>query len=89
MAARLIVVTDIFAKDPSQVTFAEDDHVVKAFPPDGADNPFSVGVLPGRARGDPDLLYGRECCLFQRGDHAGSLVRLPVVGEIVDIAYST
>jgi len=33
----------------------EHDEVVEAFPTDGADEAFGVGILPGGARGDEDL----------------------------------
>ena len=33
-----------------EMPFAKDHDVVKAFPPDRADEPFTISVLPGRTR---------------------------------------
>ena len=37
VSARLLVIFQVPAQNPSQVLFSQDDHVVQAFPPDGAD----------------------------------------------------
>ena len=50
VATRLAVITDIFTKDAPQVTFAEDDHVIKAFAPDRTDDPLDIWGLPRRVR---------------------------------------
>ena len=48
MSASLIIVGHIRSQDSPQVVFPEDDHVVEALPPDRADEPLNVSILPGR-----------------------------------------
>ncbi len=55
MRARVVIVANVFCKDSPQMPFAEDDHVVKAFSPDGANDSFHVGILPRGARRGDDL----------------------------------
>jgi hypothetical protein len=50
MSPRAVVVGDIRHEDAPQMPFVQHDDVVQAFPPDRADQPFHVGILPGRAR---------------------------------------
>src|SRR5947208_1414597 len=47
----LIVVGRVTAKQMAQMLLAEDNDVIKAVPPDRADQPFAVAVLPWRSRG--------------------------------------
>src|SRR5215472_11184767 len=46
MSARLLIVFKVAAQNPSQVLFSQHDHVVQAFPPNGADQSLGKGVLP-------------------------------------------
>src|SRR6266404_4758666 len=46
MSASLVVIRQIRPQDSPQVSFPEDDHMIEAFPPDRADEPFSVPILP-------------------------------------------
>jgi hypothetical protein len=54
--AAAVIVGEVLLEGSPEVPFAEDDHVVEAFPADAPDQAFAVWVLPGRSRGDPDLL---------------------------------
>ncbi len=47
MGPSAVIVGHIRAKGAFQVAFVEDDHMVKAFTADGADEPLDVGRLPG------------------------------------------
>src|SRR5712691_5674076 len=47
-----IIVGGEFDEDLTQVGLSEDDQVVDALPPDGADQPFRKAVLPRRAGRD-------------------------------------
>ena len=49
MGPRLIIVGGICSKTPAKVRFSEYDHVVEALPPDRANEPLNVSVLPGRS----------------------------------------
>ena len=69
----LVVVGDILAKNPLQVTATEDEHPVETFGPNGPDPSFGVGVRPRRtdrrldhpgALRSKDLVEaGRELCV--------------------------
>ena len=48
MSARAIVIRHVREEDVAQVSLAEDDDMIKAFPSDRTDQPFNVAVLPGR-----------------------------------------
>src|SRR5665213_914429 len=48
--ARLVVVGLVRQQQMAKVPFAKHDDMVGAFPTDRADEPFDIGVLPGRAR---------------------------------------
>ena len=54
--SRPMIVAQVRNDDPTQVLLVEHDHVVKALSPDGADQPFHVGRLPGRSRCDRHLV---------------------------------
>ena len=47
MRPELVVIVGVGGKDPAQVTFAEDDDVIEAFPADRANQPLRKPVLPG------------------------------------------
>ena len=51
----LVVVTDVFPEDPSEMVLAEDDQVAQALPAYRSDDSLGVGVLPGRPWGGEDL----------------------------------
>src|SRR5438477_5892028 len=50
VCARLIVVGRVTAQQMAQMPLAEDNDMIKAVPPDRADQPFAVAVLPWRSR---------------------------------------
>src|SRR6202021_3597928 len=50
MRAYLIIIFEIRQKDMTEVPLSEHDNVVKAFPSDRTDSPFSISVLPRGAR---------------------------------------
>jgi hypothetical protein len=49
MRSREIVIRHIGKKQLAQVPLAEYDNMVKAFPPERANQPFHMAILPGRA----------------------------------------
>jgi hypothetical protein len=51
VSARLMVVAEVAGQDATEVSLAEDEHVVQALAPDRADEPFREGILPGRLEG--------------------------------------
>src|SRR5207237_3564702 len=54
-AARGMVVTEITAQTPTEVSLVEDNHVVEDFAADGANHALDEGVLPRRARRGENL----------------------------------
>ncbi len=54
MNAFSVVVGDVFAKPPMQMTLVEHDHVVQELPPAGPDPPFGQPVLPWTPIGRAD-----------------------------------
>src|ERR1700746_38580 len=51
MCARLIVVGRVRSQQMAKMPLAEHDNVVKTFPADRTDRPFTIPVLPRRSRG--------------------------------------
>ena len=49
MSTGAIVIIGVGAEDPAKMRFAQDHDVIQSFSADGADEPFDVSVLPGRA----------------------------------------
>ena len=50
MRAGPIVILHVTEQQVTKVALAEYNDVVKAFPADRTDQPFSISILPGRAR---------------------------------------
>src|SRR6201981_3524822 len=50
MRPYLVVITHVRQQDVTEVSIAEHNNVVKAFPSDRTDQPFSISILPRRAR---------------------------------------
>ena len=55
VSARLVVVRKVASQGTTQVLFAEDDDVIQALAPDGADEPLREGVLPWAVRRREDF----------------------------------
>jgi len=51
--ALLVVVVDVFAEQPSEMVFVQDDHVVEEFSAHAADYTLRGSVLPWAAEGCP------------------------------------
>src|SRR3989442_8010214 len=56
MRARGVVVGEVTAQQPSEMSFIEYDHVIEAFPSNRPDNALGEGVLPGGSWGDENLV---------------------------------
>src|SRR5215472_12559131 len=50
---------DSFFQDLSQVPFSQHDHMIQTVTPDGSDQPFHVGPLPGTCWRGEDFLYAQ------------------------------
>src|SRR3981081_2507251 len=50
MRAGLIVILHVRQQEVTEVALAEHNNVVKAFPADRTDQPFSISIFPRRAR---------------------------------------
>ena len=53
-----VVIGDVGCEDAVEVNLAEHDQMVETLPPDRADQPFDVSILPRRSR-MPKLLRRR------------------------------
>jgi hypothetical protein len=56
MRARGVVVGHVGAQESAEMGRAQDDEMIQALAAKGADDPLDKRVLPGRARGDADLV---------------------------------
>ena len=70
MRSGSVVIIEVRNKDPSQMSFMQDDHVVQAFAPHAADQAFHIRILPRASRRRDDL--------FHTPRHYGRAQRLPV-----------
>src|ERR1700759_1867293 len=50
MRTHLVIVARVRSQQIAKMPLAEHDNVVKTFPPDRADRPFTIPVLPRRSR---------------------------------------
>ena len=51
MWARVVIVVEVVLENCPEVSFADDDHLIQAFPADCPNQPFGVRILPRRVRG--------------------------------------
>jgi hypothetical protein len=49
MSPRVVVILHLQEEHVAQVALAEDDDMIKEFPPDRANQPFRMAILPWRA----------------------------------------
>ena len=52
-----VVVTEVSAKQASEMPLVEHNEMIEAFPADGADDALGEGILPGRVGRDEDLVH--------------------------------
>ena len=50
MRTRVVIVLEEILEDSLEMSFADDDNMIQAFPAEGSDQPFGVRILPRRAR---------------------------------------
>jgi hypothetical protein len=56
MRADFEIIFEVGLENLPKLPFMENDHSVRAFPPDRSDQTLDVGALPRRSRGDQLLL---------------------------------
>ncbi len=63
MRSGSVVIIEVRNKDPSQMPFIQDDHVVQALASDRADDSFNVRILPRGSGSNHDVLdaHGGNC----------------------------
>jgi hypothetical protein len=59
VSASPMIVREVRGEDASEVPLAQNEHVIQALAPDGADEPFREGILPRALRCREDL-YDRH-----------------------------
>jgi hypothetical protein len=57
MRARGVVVGKVAAQQPSEMPFVDHDDVIEAFASNRTDDALGERILPGRPRGDEDLVH--------------------------------
>src|ERR1700760_4952656 len=79
MRPYLVVITHVRQQDMTEVALAEYNNVVKAFPSDRTDQPFSISILPrgARRRGSIADAYRSESA-----DKNLTISAVPVTNEI-------
>ena len=70
MRSGSVVIIEVRNKDPSQMPFIQDDHVVQAFAPHAADQAFHIRILPRASWRRDDLCHAHR--------HNRRAERLPV-----------
>ena len=85
-----VVVTEVSAKQASEMPLVEHNEMIEAFPADGADDALGEGILPGRVGRDEDLVHAHAVDSTVKGV-AVDRVTIPeeiawgrVVGERLD-----
>jgi hypothetical protein len=56
MWARVMIIVEVALENCPQMSFADDDNLIQAFPADCPDQPFGVRILPRRVRGGQRFL---------------------------------
>ena len=75
MGSGSVVIIEVRNKDPSQMPFIQDDHVVQAFAPHAADQAFHIWILPRASWRRDDLFHAHR--------HHRRAERLPVCAVAV------
>ena len=65
--SQFVVVDGVSRKDLPQVSLAEDENVIEAFPANRADQPFRMPVLPERFRRDRVIADAHGCKALRDG----------------------
>ena len=81
-AVEVVVVGGVH-EDGAKVVFVEDDHMIEALAPDGANQPLSNAIRPRRPKGSPDADDAQP---RQPGREVSALDRVTVMDEGVGAA---
>jgi hypothetical protein len=68
-----MVIAQKAADNSPEMSFAENDNMVEAFPTQSSDHPFHIGRLPWTLRCDDDLLDVQGFHLFLKGQPIDSI----------------
>ena len=52
MGSPVMVIGKVAGQEALQMPLMQDDHLIQTLPSDTPDEPFDIGILPRRARGD-------------------------------------
>jgi len=73
MTARAVIIVEVASHMPPERGFIHDDYVAQAFAPNGADQGFDVGALPGRPRSRKNLADLHVCRVHPEGESINSV----------------
>src|SRR5882757_9952405 len=79
MRPYLVVITHVRQQEVTEVALAEHNNVVKAFPSDRTDQPFSISILPRRARRRRSIA---DAYRSESADEDLTIGAVPVTNEI-------
>jgi len=75
-----MVIFKKLTNDPASMPLVEDDHVVEAFPLQGADHAFAIPVLPGWVRRSRPVLHSQ---MVDRSQHLLAIDPVPVPDQVL------
>ena len=80
----MVIIIEVTGQNAFEVGFVEHDDMIEALPPDRADQPFDVGILPGRPRRGKHFLDAYTLQAFpQSSDRSASAVANQVTRRLV------
>jgi hypothetical protein len=79
MRPRMVVIIEVAGQDALEVGFVDHDDMIQALPPDRADQPFDVGVLPRRPRRGQHFL---DACTLQAFPKAATVGAVAVADQV-------
>src|SRR6202011_5592186 len=86
MRPYLVVIIHVRQQDVTEVSLAEHNNVVKAFPADRTDQPFSIAILPRRARRRRSIA---DAYRSESADKDLTIGPVPVTNEIAGSLFPT
>jgi hypothetical protein len=69
----MVVIIEVTGQNAFEVGFVEHDDMIEALPPDRADQPFDVGILPGRPRRGKHFLDAHTLQTFPKAVAVGAV----------------
>ena len=75
-----MIIVEVLAKDPLEMAFIEQDHVIQTISPDTSDHSFSVWILPGRFPSSDHFLNAHG---FDPPNELGTIRTVPIPDHVL------